>query len=131
MAKTTNGLVLTSAIAKVFDDADNSSAGFAARLMEQGIGDRETARPYAQLWAVNKYGNIKHNSAGEQAMYRVPRRCFPKDELPQAKKQKKAAPVKFTASQRSVCDMFLAEFPGKTLQEQIKQARALLKSLEQ
>lgn len=130
MAKTTEGLVLTSAIAKVFDDADNSSAGFAARLMEQGIGDRETARPYAQLWAVNKYGNIKHNSAGEQAMYRVLRRCFPKDELPQGKKQKKAAPAKFTRAQRSACDLFLAEFPGKDLAEQIKQAKALLTSMQ-
>lgn len=123
-------LILTKEVEQVFNDADNSSAGFAARLMEQGIGDRETAKPYAVLWAVKKYGSIKHNSAGEQALYRVLRRCFPRDEMPVGKKQRKGAPVKFSRAQRSACDLFLAEFPGKNLAEQIKQAKALLASLQ-
>ena len=44
------------AIAAVFNDADNSAAGFLARLMEQGIATRSEANPYALTWASAKYG---------------------------------------------------------------------------
>lgn len=126
-------LVLTKEIESVFNDADNSSAGFAARLLAAGIGDRESARPYAELWAIKKHGNIKHNSAGEQAMYRVLRRCFPKDELPSKKpkgnnKTKRAA---IPRVMRHAANEFLAEFEGETKAEQIKQAIALLRALQQ
>jgi hypothetical protein len=44
------------AVAAVFNDADNSAAEFLARLMEQGIATRAEAEPFALLWASEKYG---------------------------------------------------------------------------
>ena len=44
------------AVAAVFNDADNSAANFLARLMEQGIATRAEAEPFALLWASEKYG---------------------------------------------------------------------------
>lgn len=43
------------AVAAVFNDADNSAANFLARLMEQGISTRAEAEPFALLWASDKY----------------------------------------------------------------------------
>lgn len=43
------------AVAAVFNDADNSAAEFLARLMEQGIATRAEAEPFALLWASDKY----------------------------------------------------------------------------
>lgn len=45
-----------SAVAAVFDEADNSAASFLARLMEQGIATRGEAEPFALVWASSKYG---------------------------------------------------------------------------
>lgn len=132
-------LIISKTVANTFELADNSSASFLDTLMSEGIGDRETVRVYAMKWAEKKYGErvtvgqrglkLPRGSAAHQAVTRILRAVFNSGAT--GKKQKKAAPAKFTASQRSVCNLFLAEFPGKTLQDQIKQARALLKSLEQ
>ena len=136
-------LIISKTVANTFELADNSSASFLDTLLSEGIGDRETVRVYAMKWAIaqEKYADVsvvkgqrglkfnKRGSAAEQAVTRILRAVFNSGAT--GKKQKKAAPAKFTASQRSVCNLFLAEFPGKTLQEQINQARALLKSLEQ
>lgn len=132
-------ITLTAEVARIFDDIDNSSMSFAERLLAQGIGDRNTARPYAVLWAAKKYGEkpfegqrgltFKQGSAALQAVTRVLQVAFPSVDISGNKKQRKAAPVRFSRAQRSACDLFLAEFPGKNLAEQIKQAKALLASL--
>jgi hypothetical protein len=53
----------------VFDEADESDVGFAARLMELGIGDWPTARPLALEWAAKKYNDevVKSNRPGAKA----------------------------------------------------------------
>ena len=76
------------AVFAVFNDADNSSASFADRLLALGIGDRATARPLALEWASKKYaaplenGKLPRNSAAERAAYRVLSVCFPSVDLP-------------------------------------------------
>lgn len=92
------------AIAAVFTDADNSAAGFLARLMEQGIATRSEAEPYALVWASEKYGcplaenergvgfNTEHAKyeAARKAKARVLKRIFSDEEVEpvEAKKQK-------------------------------------------
>lgn len=134
-------LVISKPVADTFALADNSSASFLDTLLQEGIGDRETVRVYAMKWALTQkqYADVsvvmgqrglkfsKRDCAAEQAVKRILQAVF--NSGSKGKKQKKAKPAKFTASQRSVCNLFLAEFPGKTLQDQIKQAKALLASL--
>lgn len=80
----------------IFDDADNSSANFTARLLAEGIASRTDAKPLAIVWASRKYPGAKvtkgnqgiklpRNSAAERAMYRVLSVCFPKADLPKPK----------------------------------------------
>ena len=81
------------AIFAVFNDADNSSASFAERLLKLGIGDRATAKPLAMEWAANKHkvaieqgqrgAKLPRDSAAEKAMNRVLQVCFPSADLPQ------------------------------------------------
>ena len=134
-------LVISKPVADTFALADNSSASFLDTLLSEGIGTREEVRVYAMKWAIaqKKYADVsvvmgqrglkfnKRGSAAEQAVTRILRAVFNSGET--GKKQKKAQPAKFTRAQRSACDLFLAEFPGKTRAEQIKQAKALLASL--
>ena len=88
----------------IFDDADNSSANFTARLLAEGIASRTDAKPLAIAWASRKYrakvtkGNqgdkLPRNSDAERAMYRVLSVCFPKADLPKPKASaNKADPV--------------------------------------
>lgn len=131
-------ITLTAAISNIFDSADNSSASFVSKLLEQGIGDRATAKPYAMLWASKKYGakiikgqrgdKLPRNSDAERAFYRVLNVCFPERVATKAKSNK-AKPVKFTRAQQSAAKLFLAEFEGKTLADQIKAARAMLQAM--
>lgn len=81
----------------VFNDADDSSASLAGRLLALGIGDRATAKPLAMEWACNhkKYKvkmrkgqrgmTLPRNSSAERAMYRVLDACFPKADAPKPK----------------------------------------------
>ena len=93
------------AIFAVFTEADNMSASFAERLLEQGVGDRATARPLAMEWAIEhckrkavKAGKrvptvklvsgqrgltfSERDSAAERAANRVLQLCFPSADLP-------------------------------------------------
>jgi hypothetical protein len=83
----------------VFDDADNSSASFAARLLKIGIGDRATAKPLVMEWASIKYKAaivdgqrgpmLPRNSAAEKAMARALAACFPSVDLPKSQAKAK------------------------------------------
>lgn len=94
---------------KVFTDADNSSASFAARLAELGIADRATARPLALVWAAEKYDakleegqrglRLPRDSAAEKAAQRVLQVCFPSADLPAGRNvSRQADPVEKMAS---------------------------------
>lgn len=97
------------AVFAVFTDADNMSASFAERLLEQGVGDRATARPLAMEWAIEhckrkavKAGKrvptvklvsgqrgltfSERDSAAERAMNRVLQLCFPSADKPNVKR---------------------------------------------
>jgi hypothetical protein len=86
-----------SAIFAVFNDADTSSASFADRLFQLGVGDRATAKPLAMEWAATKYkatieqgqrgDKLPRNSAAERAMFRVLDVCFPKADMPATPKE--------------------------------------------
>lgn len=139
--KVFEGLVVTAAMAAVFEDVDNSSTSFCERLLALGIGDRATARPFVMLWAAAKYNaRIVMGQRGEtwavrdcdasRATSRVLAACFPSVDLPKRKGNSKSKPVKFTRAMTSAANLFLAEFEGKTKAEQIKQALALLRSLQ-
>ena len=96
------------AVAAVFNDADNSAANFLARLMEQGIATRSDAEPFALLWASEKYGcplsenqrgvgfNTEHGKyeVAKIAKNRVLNRIF-NDEVSESSAPKK---VKFDAA---------------------------------
>jgi hypothetical protein len=96
------------AVAAVFNDADNSAANFLARLMEQGIATRAEAEPFALLWASEKYGcPLSENQRGvgfntshakyetsKSAKNRVLNRIF-NDEIRESSAPKK---VKFDAA---------------------------------
>lgn len=85
------------AVAAVFNDALDADVSFASRLLAQGIGDRETARPFALVWAADKYRvKVKEGQRGltldcdkthaaQRAVYRVLDVCFPKQPKPAAK----------------------------------------------
>ena len=91
------------AVAAVFNDADNSAAEFLARLMEQGIATRAEAEPFALLWASDKYGcplsenqrgvgfNTEHGKyeTAKKAKNRVLNRIF-NDEVSETATPKKA-----------------------------------------
>lgn len=141
--KVFEGLVVTAAMAAVFEDVDNSSTSFCERLLALGIGDRATARPFVMLWAAQKYNaRIVMGQRGEtwavrdcdasRATSRVLAACFPSVDLPKRKGKgnSKSKPVKFTRAMTSAANLFLAEFEGKTKADQIKQALALLRSLQ-
>lgn len=86
------------AIFAVFNDADNSSASFADRLLTLGVGDKATARPLAMEWASKKYNapiepgqrgdKLPRNSPAEKAMQRVLAACFPAADMPEPKEPK-------------------------------------------
>lgn len=141
--KVFEGLVVTAAMAAVFEDVDNSSTSFCERLLALGIGDRATARPFVMLWAAAKYNaRIVMGQRGEtwavrdcdasRATSRVLAACFPSVDLPKRKSKgnSKSKPVKFTRAMTSAANLFLAEFEGKDKAAQIKQALALLRSLQ-
>jgi hypothetical protein len=141
--KVFEGLVVTTAMAAVFEDVDNSSTSFCERLLALGIGDRATARPFVMLWAAKKYNaRIVMGQRGEtwavrdcdasRATSRVLAACFPSVDLPKRKRKgnSKSKPVKFTRAMTSAANLFLAEFEGKDKAAQIKQALALLRSLQ-
>jgi hypothetical protein len=84
------------AIFRIFDLADNSSASFAEQLLEQGIGSRADARPFAMQWASKKYTEPmkdgqrgltfkRRGTSAEQAVTRVLQVCFPSADLPKPK----------------------------------------------
>ena len=133
-----NNITLTAAISNIFDAADNSSASFCAKLLQQGIGDRATAKPYAMLWAAQKYGakiikgqrgdKLPRNSDAERAFYRVLNVCFPERVATKAKRNKAHA-VKYTRAQQSAAKLFLEEFEGKTKADKIRAARAMLQAM--
>lgn len=141
--KVFEGLVVTAAMAAVFEDVDNSSTSFCERLLALGIGDRATARPFVMLWAAAKYNaRIVMGQRGEtwavrdcdasRATSRVLAACFPSVDLPKRKSKgnSKSKPVKFTRAMTSAANLFLAEFEGKDKAAKIKQALALLRSLQ-
>ena len=91
-SKPLNGAVTatgaTEKIFAIFDDADNSSAGFYERLIKLGIIDKKQAKPYAVAWASKRYNatpypsrkggelTFETDSAPYQAVKRVLSRCF-------------------------------------------------------
>lgn len=88
----------------VFNDADNSSASFAERLLALGIDSRAAAKPFAMEWAAAKYkakieqgqrgDKLPRDSAAEKAMNRVLSICFPSADLPaKSEGRGKADPV--------------------------------------
>lgn len=102
------------AIFAVFNDADDSSASFAERLIALGVGDRATARPLAMEWALARSQSrkldagvkivegqrgltfSKRDTAAERMVNRVLDVCFPsadKPAAPKAEQRGKADPV--------------------------------------
>ena len=92
------------AVFAVFNDADNSSASFADRLLSLGIASRVDAKPLAMEWAAAKHkakivqgqrgAMLPRDSAAEKAMHRVLAVCFPKADAPKKPKvSNKADPV--------------------------------------
>jgi hypothetical protein len=97
---------------------------YTEKMLDQGIGDRATASPFALTWASGKYGvklvkgqrglaldqTAKNYEAARKAVQRVLNVCFPAMEKPQAapKESNQADPVakllksfeKLTAAQR-------------------------------
>ena len=80
------------AVYAVFNLADNSSASFTEKLLEQGIASRAEATPFAMEWASEKYEAklkegqrgmtfVKRNTDAERAMNRVLQVCFPSADL--------------------------------------------------
>ena len=77
----------------VFTAADDAAATLAQRLIEVGIGDRESARPFAILWAAHKYHapvvasqagcgfTLPQNSAALRHVSRVLAVVFPLNEI--------------------------------------------------
>lgn len=86
-----------SAVFAVFNDADNSSASFAVRLMELGIASRAEAKPFAMEWAAAKHkvaikqgqrgATLPRDSAAEKAMNRVLQVCYPSADLKKSGKR--------------------------------------------
>ena len=85
------------AVAAVFN-AIMLDVSYTEKLLDQGIGDRATARPFALTWAASKYGvklvegqrglsldqtSAKYETA-RKAVQRVLDVCFPDMEKPQA-----------------------------------------------
>ena len=120
----------SAAIASVFNDADNSAAGFLARLMEQGIATRSEAEPYALVWASEKYGcPLTENQRGvgfstehakyanaKQAKTRVLNRIFADEQVGSAEAKKK----KFDAAKEA------KQLKAKYTKAQLEKILALL-----
>jgi len=90
------------AVYAVFNLADNSSASFTEKLLEQGIASRAEATPFAMDWASEKYEAklkdgqrgktfVKRNTDAERAMNRVLSVCYPKADAPKPKTPKRSA----------------------------------------
>ena len=91
------------AVAAVFN-AIIDDVSYTEKLLDQGIGDKATARPFALTWAAAKYSvklvngqrglaldqSAKNYEAARKAVQRVLDVCFPAMEKPQA--EPKAAP---------------------------------------
>lgn len=122
-----------SAVFAVFDDADNSSASFAERLIALGVADRATARPLAMEWASKRYGvALKESQKGgmtfatrgsdaERAMYRVLAVCFPAADVPAA------AGGRGRGETKSAVDKLLAAYAKLTAGEKRSFKAALAK----
>lgn len=141
--KLLNGIVLTANMEATFKLADNVSASLCDALLSDGIGDRATAKPFVMKYVLAKYPGAsikagqrgltftKRNTDAERAYYRIMDACFPTGQTDSKPKgNSKSKPAKFTRAMTSAANLFLAEFEGKTKAEQIKQALALLRSLQ-
>jgi len=119
------------AVYAVFNDADNSSASFAVRLMELGIASRTEAKPFAMKWASEKHSNepikqgqrgmtfVRRDTNAERAMNRVLEVCYPKADAPKPKTPKA------TANKTDAVDLVLKKYKALSASEK----RRFLKSI--
>ena len=116
------------AVFAVFNDADNSSASLAERLLALGIASRADARPLAMEWASKKYGVaikdgqrgmtfVKRDTDAERAMNRVLQVCFPSADLKKSGKR--------TANKVDAVDALLKKYQALSASEK----RRFLKSI--
>ena len=106
-----NAIIVTTAIAAIFDAADNSATGFLERLMAEGLGDRATARPYVLRWASKKYGvkivegqrgeMLPKDSAADLAVKRVLTACYGPAKAPASSGKGEGTKVRVSAAERA------------------------------
>lgn len=75
------------AVYAIFNQAYSRAAELGAALFSEGVGDRETARPYALSWACKKYGvnpvkgqrglTLARGTPAQKALAYVLDTCFP------------------------------------------------------
>ena len=85
-------ITVTTAMATLFADADNSTLRFAERALALGLGDRTTARPYVVQWVSDVSGvkpvegqrglTFAQNSAELQRVTRILGALFPSADQP-------------------------------------------------
>lgn len=136
-----DAIIVTTAIADIFNAADNSATGFLERLMAQGLGDRATARPYALRWAAQKYGEkivegqrgekLPKDSAADEAVKRVLTACYGPATAPASSGKGEPTKVRISAAERAAFKALVAA--EKALLDACggneKRMRAVLKAL--
>ena len=125
------GLTVTKAMQDVFNAADEKPVDWALTLAQNGLADRQTARPFVVIWAGEKYGErvtngkrgimVPHQSNASRAVDRVLKAVFSADDRPKAKaKAKSSGSVEIARGIKTALKPVLAQFSKAEIQAYLK-----------